>query len=178
MFRCSICSKCRFPQLQPAIKLGNILQHLEQYATKSKKTVSGLIMSALSNGNGRSFVWAAVTKQLRPWSNADYSCKIARCAFFFLFRMEFFIILELLVLVVVFCAGIRFWYAVSNIFVKTGAATLHIHCGRSVKPLTRGQVTRSGQLTRLKKKIASTLWLQFTYDQYKTYSIAWGHQYL
>ena len=61
IFRCPTCSKCRFLQFQPAIKLCNILQHLQQYATKSKQTVSGQIEPALSNGNGPRFVWAALS---------------------------------------------------------------------------------------------------------------------
>ena len=134
----------------------------------------------------------------------------AMSLFFFLFRMQFFkAYAELLVFVVVFCAGIRF-EMLSRIYrgsqqlqqlampcnkvgsvtlqrrfsslqhrasLKTGAATLHIHCSRSLKFLTQGQVSRSDQLTLL-KKVASTLSLQFTYDQYETYRIGWGHQYL
>ena len=34
---------------------------------------------------------------------------------------------------------------------KTGPAALHIPCGRSVKFMTQGQATRSGQLTLVKK---------------------------
>ena len=60
IFHCPICSKYRFLQPQPAIKLCNIL-HLQQYATKSKKTVSGLIEPALSNGNGPRFSWTTVS---------------------------------------------------------------------------------------------------------------------
>ena len=108
IFHCPICSKCRFLQLQPATKLCNILQHLQQYATKLKQTVSGQIEPALSNRNGPRFVWADLSTLTADATSCNEP--LSFCSEWSFFKHAY---IELLVLDVVFCAGIRFWDAIS-----------------------------------------------------------------
>ena len=95
----------------------NILQHLQQYTTKSKK-LSGQIEPSLSNGDCSEFVWTTVSK-LTAAATPCNETFLSFCSEWSFFKAY----VELLIVVVVFCAEIWFWDAVSNL---SGVATIAI----------------------------------------------------